>query len=544
VRDQAKIKKMLESARAHVEQGGVGAAEVYYRMIAKDTENPSSGIERVAHGEACVFFARKELSKGRHGAACDWYQRALGADPRCAEYRVEYVLRACFPMAMWKNGRIEAERATRIDPKSKDAWRALGGVEAILGHVEEAIAAHDAQLALDPDDPDSRIDRAAVALDTADYATARRMLEPVLLTGRRADALHGIAMIASREGRHEEAEDLYAQAIAGGCHDPSLARWNRSIALQSVGRYREGWAEHEHRGIQKTDAAMALVYNRFKRPRLDRVDGPQMRVHVHQEMGHGDVIAMARYLPLLVERGHDVRLEVIDQMADLMRTSLRGVAIVPRALDYPGALGVPDFDVHVPMLSLPYLFGTEVDTVPWSGAYLRADPRMVETYRAMLPAGKRKVGLCWSSGIRTDGLWISEYGRRKSMPLETMSPVFERSGDCFVSLQVGPERKECREPVLDLLPRKPTWADTAALVECLDVVVTVDTSVAHLAGAMGKPVMLAMHTEGSWHWMTKRLDSPWYPTARLYRQTAIHAWGEVVRRIAADLRASSVSAAA
>lgn len=539
----AKIRRMIELARAHVEAGGFNAAGVYYRMIMKDTSPPKNGVERVAHGEACMWYARRALADGKAGTATDWYRQAITADPLAVDYRIEYCVKTLIPMGMYKNARIEAERATKIDPTNKEAWRTLGGLEHISGNVAAAVAAYDKQIELAPDDPGPRLDRATIALDTADYDTVRAMCEPTLGSDRRGDALHCLAMVAYREGRHAAAITLYDQAIEAGCYDPKLATWNKSLALHSIGRYREGWAAHEARGEQKTDEAMALLMKRFTRP-IWKGEGAPARLHVHQEMGHGDVIAMARYLPLLVEREYDVRLEVADSMVGLLRRSLPGVTVMPKATDYPGAMGVPMFDFHIPMLSLPAMFGTDIDTVPWRGPYLKADPELVRAYDEKIggrtTAGRKverpRIGLCWSSGIRTEGLWISEYGKRKSMMFEMLRPIFNKCVDYhFVSLQAGPEARQCHNPVARVLPGEPTWDDTAAVVENLDMVITVDTSVAHLAGAMGKPVMLMMHTEGSWHWMVDRPDSPWYPTVQIFRQSGRHQWASVVYQIADKL---------
>jgi NAD(P)-dependent dehydrogenase (short-subunit alcohol dehydrogenase family) len=532
-----RLRRMVELARGHIERGEFNAAGAYYRMIMKDTSPPKSGIERIAHGEAARWYGARALAEGKHGTAADWYRQAINADPRAVEYRLEYCVRVLIPMGMFRDARIEAERATKIEPDNPMTWRTLAGLEHQQGHVGAAIEGYDRQLQLLPDDPNARLDRATVALDTADYDTVRAMCEPVLDTDRRADALHCLAMAAYREARHEQAIELYEQAIAAGCFDPNLARWNQSLALHSIGRYREGWAAHEARGQQKTDGAMALIMKRFTLPMWQGEPAPA-RIHVHQEMGHGDTLAMARYIPMLQERGYEVQVEVSDVMVELFRRSFPKANVMAKAVDYPGSLGIPVFDYHVPMLSLPALFQTDIDTVPWSGAYLKPNPELVAKYRKLVPNGA--VGLCWSSGIRNDGVWISEYGRRKSMPFNALMPVI-KTGVPLVSLQVGPERRECRSPVLELLPEKPTWDDTAALIECLDLVITVDTAVAHLAGALGKPVWLMMHGEGSWHFMTKRLDSPWYPTARLFRQTDTHKWGPVVQDIRQMLEGLTLS---
>jgi Tfp pilus assembly protein PilF len=539
------LRGLVELARTAVEAGHAQTAEKLYYTILQETESPKSGIARVAHGEAAVWFARKALHMGRLGTALDWYRRALSVDPRATEYRIEFCIRALLPMGMVKDARIEAERATRIEPTSAEAWRTLGGIEHKMGNVDASVAAYDRQLELLPDDPNAMLDRATIALDTSDYDMVRLLCLNQKGTPREADALHCLGMVAYREGHHKNAVALYNQAIAGGCHDVPLCRWNKSLALHSLGRYREGWAEHEQRGKQKTDPAMAFIMNRFVVPMWAGEPAP-LSLHVHQEMGFGDAIAMARYLPILAQQGYDVRCEVSGSLVGLFARSFPGVTVMDKALDYPGALGIPPFDRHVPMLSLPYLMGTEVDTMPWSGPYLKADPGLVQAYKDKLgQRDGRCIGLCWSAGVRHEGVWLAEYGRRKSITLAQLDGLIYSSDDQFVSLQVGPERAEVKtfpgNLVRDVLPKTPTWDDTAALIECLDLVVTVDTAVAHLAGAIGKPVLLMMHTEGSWHWMAPQPgamwndSSPWYPSVKIFRQDKPHEWGDVIARIATEL---------
>lgn len=526
------LRRLIETARAQIEAGKGYEAGVLYRIILRETTPPTTGLARIGHGEACLWYARDALAKQRFGTAADWYREAIAADPLAADYRAELAVRALLPMGLLRDARIEAERATRIDPGSAPAWRALAGIEHELGNVEVCIAGYDKQLELLPDDPGAMLDRATVAMDVADYETVRRLCAAVISSDRAADAWHCLAMVEAREGRHDRAVELYDKAIALGCADGALVRWHKSISLSSIGRYREGWAENEQRGKQKTNAALGMPMRRFSLP-MWQGEPPPARIHVHEEMGFGDTIALARYVGILAKRGYDVRLEVRDSLVDLMKRSFPTVTIVPKAVDYPAALGIPVFDYHVPMLSLPAIFGTDIDTVPWDGPYLEAQPLLAAEYRERVPKGA--IGLCWSSGIR-DGIWIGEYGRRKSLSIAEVGPLL-RTDLPFVSLQVGPERAQiARRNSSDLLPSSPTWADTAALIDCLDLVITADTAVAHLAGAMGKRVWVMMHTEGSWHWMTDRVDSPWYPSATLYRQERPHDWAPVIERIARDLR--------
>jgi tetratricopeptide (TPR) repeat protein len=527
---------LVEGARTNFEAGLPVQAEAFYRVILAQTTPPKTGAERVAHGEACVFFANKALAKNRLGEAGDWYREAIDADPRAADYRAEMAIKVLLPLGLLDAARIEAERATQIEPASVRTWRALGAVEHETGDAAASKAARGKALEMAPNDPWVLLDMAVIELDTANYDRVRELCGTVLEKhpARAGDAYHCLAMVAYREGRHEEAIGLYDLAIAKGCNDPAMARWNRALPLHSIGRYREGWADYEARGEQTTSTLFATAMRRFSLP-LWR--GPEehpapARIHLHEEMGWGDTIAMVRYAPLLVARGYDVTLEVREPLLDLFRDSFPGVTTVARAVDYPRALGIALFDYHAPLLSLPHALGITVEAVPWNGPYLVVDPRRTREWRNRLPPGL-KIGICWSSGIR-DGIWLAEYGRRKSMRLAQLAPLFSLPAS-FVSLQTGPEARE--NTCLPGLSKEPgSWADTAALIECLDLVVTVDTAVAHLAGAMGKPVSLMMHTEGSWHWMTGRSDSPWYPSAKIYRQKRPHQWCEVVERIVADLR--------
>lgn len=540
------VTRMIHLARGHVEAGGIRAAEVYYRHVLKACDAPTSAVDRLAMGEACRFFGGRAIAAYRHGEACDWYQRALFADPLAVEYMVEFVVRALLPMTLYRMAKIIATRATRIEPDNKDAWRALGIACAALCEPEESVAAYEMQLSLDPENPLTLIDRGSIAINTGDYDTAQRMAIAIFDGGAKwskhwGDAHHLAGLVHYRRGEHEAAISRYDDALHIGSHDDAQVRWNKSLAEHSIGRYRSGWANSEYRGEQKGDEPMRIVMNRFQRPRMKPADlkTPQ-RVHVHHEMGNGDAFAMARYLDLLTGLGHTVTLETLDSMAELLQHSFPAVTVIPRALDYPGTVGLPDFDVHVPMLSLPALFNTDIDTVPWRGPYIKAETKFGPM--------SGDVGVCWSSGIRTDGLWISEYGRRKSMHFDTFRPIVDAiraAGKEPISLQVGPERMQGAGSVNDCLSGQPDWNETANVIADLGLVITVDTAVAHLAGAMGKPVWVLCQRDGaSWHFMRWtegamwNTRSPWYPSARVFRQREFnrpHQWAEVVAEVAAEI---------
>lgn len=531
------IDQLIGRARRYAEAGKTMPAEAAYRSVLFQTRPPKNGVQRVARGEACAFYARLAASVGLYGTAGDWYRDAIISDPRCVDYRLELVLKSYRPTMNWQLARQECIRSTKIEPDNPQAWRILGDIEMSLCDIKRCRDAYNEQLRLAPDDPNAMLDRCTIALDTADYKLCKKLANKVLQTDRKADGYHVLAMIANREGRHEEAIELFDQAIEGGCANINTAHWNKSISLHAIGRYREGWKEHEYRKFEINNPALSVSFQRFHAPLWNK-EPPPASILIHAEAGMGDNICCARFFPLL--KDYDLRYETHEEMVDLMRRSFPDITVIPRAPDYPGAVGLKPFDYHLPIGSIAHLFDIDIDTVPWNGPYLKPDHNKIK--RLKLPKGKN-IGLCWSSGIRDYGVWLTEYGRRKSMHFSQMAPIAERIkalGHNAINLQVGPEREQ-QSGIYDVMPTRPTWDDTAALVQKLDLVITVDTAVAHLAGALGKPTwVLAQRDAASWHLMCWRHDfawnkkSPWYPSFRIFRQhqfNAPHFWNEVVQDI-------------
>jgi hypothetical protein len=391
---------------------------------------------------------------------------------------------------------------------------------------------------------DALLNRATIALDTKDYDRVRELCSSIIdLNARIGDAWHVLAMLAYRESDHEKAIQLFDIALATGCRNQPLTHWNKSLPLHAIGLYKEGWQEHAWGKEEVTVQAIYIPHHRFTLPEWNGEPAPAT-IHVHTEAGHGDNIAMLRYLPLLVERGYTVRYECDPLLMSLVKQSMPQIEVVPRAIDYPGALGLKPFDYHIPIGDLPHAFGTDIDTVPWNGPYLNADPRQVARYaEAMRTSRIRKIGLCWSSGIRRNtNIWMEQYGQMKSMHFDDLVPLLATENR-FFSLQVGDGQEQHRGWLVDM-PENPDWADTAALIANLDLVITVDTGVAHLAGAMGKPVWVMTQRDGtSWHFMCYRdgaswnESSPWYPSARVFRKPSFGdcKWNSVVEDVAKAL---------
>ena len=559
-RENAKdIEKLVTRARAHVEAGNPVAADRRYRLVLAATplplSGPGSGVARIARGEACANFARTAHKLKRYGLAADWFAAALQADPMAAEYRCE-LARSYVALESMRIAKREAEIATIIEPENPVAWATLGGIAADSRDVEGTIAAYDRQVEAAATMPDLNaktlsdafLNRAVIAVDTKDYSTATRLARQIMeLKVRIGDAWHVLAIIEYRLSNHEMAVQYFDNAIRNKCRNEPLAHWNKSLPLQAIGRYRESWEEHIWRKFEPSIPVFYLPYHRFVKPQWTGETGPGV-VHVHTEAGHGDNLAMLRYLPMIQERGLTVHYECDPSMLSLVQRNFPKVVCMPRAIDYPGVIGLQPFDWHHPIGDLPHIFGTDIDDVPWTGPYLKADPVLAQKY-ADPPMKGRRIGLCWSSGIRRHiSIWMETYGRLKSMPLKEFAPLFNVN-DLFVSLQVGDGRDEigCYPheglyPIADVLPEKPTWDETAALIANLDLVITVDTGLAHLAGAMGVPTWVVMQKDGaSWHFMCEREGafwnerSPWYPSVRVFRQSD-GTWASAIEKVRQALK--------
>jgi hypothetical protein len=254
------------------------------------------------------------------------------------------------------------------------------------------------------------------------------------------------------------------------------------------------------------------------------------------EQGFGDTLQFCRYAPMLARRGAQVILAVPDPLSRLMG-SLRDVHQVVSQDEI-----VPAFDLHCPLMSLPLAFGTTEETIPWRVPYLEADAEATERWRTIIPttgnAGGLRVGLVWAGARRAGQPYAAAIDRRRSMTIADFAPLAAVPDCVFVSLQLGPPARQAATapfPLVDVTDRLTDFADTAALIEVLDLVITVDTAVAHLAGALGKPVWLLNRFDACWRWPRDRDDSEWYPTMRIFRQTAPGDWAGVIRRVAAAL---------
>lgn len=342
------------------------------------------------------------------------------------------------------------------------------------------------------------------------------------------EALNNLGIALRDSGKLQEAIIAYKQALALKEDSPDCHN-NLAMALLAAGRFDEGWSQYEWRWQTKNLKRYDMVKPLWQGEAAGRI------LLIRSEQGFGDTLQFCRYAPLAAAKGLRVVLEVQPALVRLMK-SLSGVEQVI-AMGKP----LPDFDFYCPTMSLPAVFNTRVETIPSGVPYLFATHKAINSWQNRLPENRRKmlkVGLVWAGSSRTNSIELVSVDRRRSINPELLAPLMDITGIQFFSLQkLGPSAPE-KFGLIDLIAECRDFADTAALIANLDLVVSVDTAVAHLAGALGRSVWIFNRFDSCWRWMETREDSLWYPTLRLFRQLHPGDWSSVVLRIKHELVAS------
>jgi tetratricopeptide (TPR) repeat protein len=417
---------------------------------------------------------------------------------------------------------VSFDGALKVRPDYIEALSSRGNVLRELKRYGEALASFDRVLKARPDYAEAfcnlgvtlhEMNLFELALASHDRALKLRPDYAEALTNR------GITLL---ELKHfEEALASFDHALKARS-DFAEAHCSRALCCMLIGDFDRGWNENEwrweteHLRKEKRNFAQPLWLG------SDEIAGKT--ILLHGEQGFGDVIQFCRYVPLVAERGARVILEVPNSLHELMGTLTGAAQIVSRGEP------LPQFDLHCPLLSLPLAFGTRLESVPRPIPYLGATPSAARSWNARLGPRKRFcVGLAWFG--RPD----HKNDHNRSLKLNTLLPLLDCDAS-FISLQR--EVRPCDSVLLkdrtDLIhfgDELNNFSDTAALISNLDLVISVDTSVAHLAGALGKPVWILLPNVPDWRWLLDREDSPWYPTARLFRQNRTRTWDDVIIRV-------------
>jgi len=452
---------------------------------------------------------------GRLGEAIACYRKALALQPDAVE-ALDNLAGALREQRQPEAAQACYERAIMLRPHHVESHVGLGVVLRDQGRLEDAVASYERALALAPNHAETHNNLGVALVDLGRKQEAIAHYERALaLRPGNAETHYNLGSVLHRQARYADALACYGRALALKA-DYAQAHFNRSLTLLLTGELDEGWREYEWR------FAVNVYDRKYDRPRWSGEPLAERSILIHAEQGLGDTLQFVRYVPAVAARGDRVVLEVPKSLLRLVRT-VAGASEVIASGDPP-----PAFDYHCPMLSLPRILKTNLATIPNAVPYLSV-PREVST------GWPERIGD--SSGLKVGIVWAGT--AVGAIDLRLLQPLWEVAGINWFSLQVGGRSTDLSAldgvNIVDLSPWLVDFAETAAAVGCLDVVISVDTSVAHLVGALARPLWLLLPYVSEWRWLAEREDSPWYPTARLFRQKREGDWKALAREVATAL---------
>lgn len=475
----------------------------------------------------------------RWAAALDSYDRALaikGDDALIRSNRANVLTK----LGRFDEALLDCDRAIAVKADLAAAHCSRGNVLAARRQWQAALASYERALSIDPGFAEVHFNGGNVCRELEQWDAALASYDRAIALRRGyAEAYCNRGLVLVSQNRLDEALRSYDEAIRIRPNYPQ-ALYNRSFALLLRGDLESGWRDQEWRWSEVIGASIEARRS-FREPRwLGEFSIAGKTILLHAEQGLGDTLQFCRYAKLVAHLGARVLLEVQEPLVSLL-ANLEGVTrVIARGQE------LPPFDCWCPLLSLPLVFKTTLSTIPAQIPYLSSDAQRTMYWKETLGmTNKLRVGLVWSGGIRPDQpeRWAVE--ARRNIPLAMLASLKNPDVE-FYSLQKGQEaeaqlaeltaKRWDGPPLIDFTPLLQDFSDTAALMANLDLIVSVDTSTAHLAGALGKPVWILNRFDSCWRWLLQRSDTPWYPTARLYRQADPGDWGGVVRSVGRDLK--------
>jgi tetratricopeptide (TPR) repeat protein len=512
--------EMLRRGYSAHGQGKLEEAEqLYCSILAYDPQN----------FDALHLLGFLNFQRGRLLEALKFVEAALSVDEGCAAALLN---RGLILHAMHRVDEALASygNALEVEPNNAEMFNARGIALLDLAQPWEALESFECALKINSDYLEAlgnrgnamlKLNRPQDAIASYDAALKLAPRHPQVLTNR-ANALR-------RLDRPAEAL-LNAQAALASRPNYAEAQFEASLAQLTLGQFRTGWKGYESRWATGVFAAHGRDFMAPLWVGEQSICGKTILLHAEQ--GYGDTIQFVRYAPLVADQGAKVFLEVQPELVRLL-LQIRGIETVVARGE-----SLPAFDFHCPLLSLPLAFGTTLATIPGDVPYVRPDRAAIVAFEARLPSKRPRIGVVWA-GRRSHKNDLS-----RSMSLKTLSPLLEISSVQFVSLQ-----REVRGEDAQFLSDHPEivrigeqlgdFAETAAIISLLDIVISVDTAVAHLAGALGKPVFVLLPFAADFRWMRRRPDSAWYPTARLFRQKSFGQWDAVVAAVYDELSSAT-----
>jgi hypothetical protein len=439
----------------------------------------------------------------------------------------------------FKNALVQHDKAISLRPMSAKAWINKGMTYSELEQHQDALALYDKAIELNP-----HLAEAWTNKGNAVYALGRPQesithhQRAIDLKPDYAQAWYNLAISYTALKRYPESISAYEQAIR---HKPNyeMAYWNKSLVELVIGDFHNGWRNFEARAFIK-NSPLRTSYNAV--PRLQSLsDLSGKKVLIWSEQGLGDAIQFCRYIPELAKLGAEVSFITPPALASLMESLDGSIRVIDNCNDISG------FDLQAPLMSLPLIFKTEIATIPSSRAYLRPNPIKEMAWKQKLGStGILRVGLVWSGGFRPNQPEMHAVNERRNIPLKIISRLQHLNNIEFYSLQKGdPAESELKNNkssiwptnnLLNFVSELKDFSDTAALIANLDLVISVDTSTAHLSAALGKRTWILNRYDTCWRWLEDRLDSPWYQSVTLYRQNTPGNWGQTIELVEKDLQ--------
>jgi len=501
---------LLNQAKRLLQAGALAEAEANLRQIlSQEPNNP----------DALNLLGVVAMRAGKTAAGAELFQRARALAPRNVE--IHNNLATALALLKRTGEALDiATAAATLDPHNADTQEILGNILMDQSNFFSAIAAYERGVKLKPNAAmnHQNLGRALAITDDLQRSVAA-FEKAVALDPNSVEVLFQLGSSLYELGEIDRAIECFQKAIALN-PGHAASHWNRGQALLLKGDLARGWPEFDWR---MKIPALNLSPAHLRKPMWDggKIDG--QTILLYSEQGFGDTLQFCRYIPMVAERCGKVVFACSPNLVTLMRQTQ------PRASVFINTQKPPPFDVYCPLPSLPGAFGTTLETIPADVPYITPDKNLIESWRANLPHESRlKIGVAWA------GSALHSNDRNRSLPPGALAPLAESANAVFYTLQ--PENAATSGlPVIECTSGLYDFAQTAALIANLDLIISVDTAVAHLAGAMGKPIWLLLPFVPDWRWMLAREDSPWYPTMRLFRQPRRHDWETPIRQIAAEL---------
>jgi FKBP-type peptidyl-prolyl cis-trans isomerase 2 len=414
------------------------------------------------------------------------------------------------------------QKAIDLNPNHTGAYYNLGVSFQKQGQTEKAILYYEIAINLDQNLVEAHHNLGIAYKDKGQLDEAIICFQKVLLLQPdHANAYYNLGNTLVAKGAFTEAMQCYQKAVEIN-PEHADAHWSIGLIHLRLGNFEEGWKKYEKRWELKD----VLTKPHFAQSEWDGRELKGRSILLYAEQGFGDTIQFIRYVPFVAEKGLNIIIECQKELVSLLRNT-EGVSQVIAQGEQ-----LPNFDVHCSLLSLPLIFGTTLETIPAEVPYINADAAAVQRWRNKIIADESalKIGLAWAGNPKL------QYDHIRSCSLGTLSPLALHDSITFYSLQKGDASEQAKNPpegfrLIDSSEDIKDFSDTAALIQNLDLIISVDTAVAHLAGALGKPVWTLLPFVPDWRWMQERKDSPWYPTMRLFRQPSRGDWESVILRI-------------